>query len=310
MSYMASFGKKFLTLQFRLPGEVRLILYIIFIRYMATTKQKMIDTPIDRRETFVSLSKNINDTEAGMEHKLHTLYMIQQKDSKIDEIHMLLGELPDEIRDLEDEIEGLRTRVGKLREEIAEAEKFVAQKKIEAENSKAAIAKYQEQQANVKNNREYVSISRELEYQQLELELANKRISEKNARMSELKAAVAATQNEIAGKESDLEEKKKECDSIVEDTAKEEERLTKEIEELKSSIDARTLAAYEKVRANAHNGLAVVTVKRDACGGCFNKIPPQRQLDIAQNKKIIVCEYCGRILVSPDFEEDSSSAEK
>ena len=278
---------------------------------MATTRQKnLVDTPIDRRETFVSLSKSINDTDAGMEQKLHTLYMIQQKDSKIDEIHMLLGELPDEIRDLEDEIAGLKTRVGKLREEIADAEKYVAQKKIEADNNRASIAKYQEQQANVKNNREYVSISRELEYQQLELELAGKRINEKRARVDELKAAVAATQEAIARKESDLEEKKKECESITEETAREEERLTKEIAELKASIDARTLAAYEKVRANAHNGLAVVTVKRDACGGCFNKIPPQRQLDIAQNKKIIVCEYCGRILVSPDFEEDKESAGK
>ena len=278
---------------------------------MATTRQKnLVDTPIDRRETFVSLSKSINDTDAGMEQKLHTLYMIQQKDSKIDEIHMLLGELPDEIRDLEDEIAGLKTRVGKIREEIADAEKYVAQKRIEADNSRASIAKYQEQQANVKNNREYVSISRELEYQQLELELAGKRINEKRARVDELKAAVAATQEAIARKESDLEEKKKECESITEETAREEERLTKEIAELKASIDARTLAAYEKVRANAHNGLAVVTVKRDACGGCFNKIPPQRQLDIAQNKKIIVCEYCGRILVSPDFEEDKESAGK
>ncbi|HIZ86206.1 MAG TPA: hypothetical protein IAC04_06920 [Candidatus Coprenecus stercoravium] len=275
---------------------------------MATTKQKnVIDTPIDRRETFVSLSKSISDSDAGMEHKLHTLYMIQQKDSKIDEIHMLLGELPDEIRDLEDEIAGLKTRVGKLREEITDAEKFVAQKKIEAENSKAAIAKYQEQQANVKNNREYVSISRELEYQQLELELADKRINEKRAAVDGLKASIAATQNAISQKEADLEEKKKESDSITEETAKEEERLTREIAELKASIDARTLAAYEKVRANARNGLAVVTVKRDACGGCFNKIPPQKQLDIAMNKKIIVCEYCGRILVSPDFEEDKES---
>ena len=278
---------------------------------MATTRQKnLVDTPIDRRETFVSLSKSINDTDAGMEQKLHTLYMIQQKDSKIDEIHMLLGELPDEIRDLEDEIAGLKTRVGKIREEIVDAEKYVAQKRIEADNSRASIAKYQEQQANVKNNREYVSISRELEYQQLELELAGKRINEKRARVDELKAAVVATQEAIARKESDLEEKKKECESITEETAREEERLTKEIAELKASIDARTLAAYEKVRANAHNGLAVVTVKRDACGGCFNKIPPQRQLDIAQNKKIIVCEYCGRILVSPDFEEDKESAGK
>lgn len=275
---------------------------------MVTTKQKtVVDTPIDRRETFMSLSKSISDSDVSMEQKLQTLYMIQQKDSKIDEIHMLLGELPDEIKDLEDEIEGLKTRIAKLREDVSAAEKFMAQKKIEAENSKNAIAKYQEQQANVKNDREYVSISREIEYQQLELELANKRINEKNAQIKELKATIEATLANLGVKETNLEEKKKEAESITVDTAKEEETLKREIAELKDSIDARTLAAYEKVRANAHNGLAVVTVKRDACGGCFNKIPPQRQLDIAMNKKIIVCEYCGRILVSSDFESGNAN---
>lgn len=273
---------------------------------MVTTKQKkVVDTPIDRRETFMSLSKSVSGSDVSMEQKLHTLYMIQQKDSKIDEIHMLLGELPDEIKDLEDEIEGLKTRIAKLREDINAAEKFMAQKKIEAENSKNAIAKYKEQQVNVKNDREYVSISREIEYQQLELELANKRINEKTAQIKELKASIEATQANLANKEANLEEKRKEADSIVEDTAKEEAVLKEEIAELKKSIDARTVAAYEKVRANAHNGLAIVTVKRDACGGCFNKIPPQRQIDIAMNKKIIVCEYCGRILVSSDFESDN-----
>ncbi len=283
---------------------------------MANSKQKnLVDTPIDGRETFMSLSKNLAENEASIEKKLHTLYLIQQKDSKIDEIKLLLGELPDEIRDYEDEIEGLKTRLAKLNDDLADAEKFVAQKKLEAENSKAAIAKYLEQQANVKNNREFVSISREVEYQQLELELANKRIDEKTAHINEIKAAVAATKANIEEKTANLEEKRKECDSIIEETAREQEDLRNELEQLKASIDPRTLAAYEKVRANAKNGLAVVTViKRDkngkkdergACGGCFNNIPPQRQLDIAQNKKIIVCEYCGRILVSPDFDRQA-----
>ncbi len=270
---------------------------------MASTKQKnVVDTPIDQRETFMSLSKNIADSDANIEKKLQTLFLIQQKDSKIDQIRLLLGELPDEIRDYEDEIEGLKTRFAKLNDDLAEAEKFVSQKKMEVENCKAAIAKYLEQQANVKNNREFVSISREVEYQQLELELANKRIDEKTAHISEIKSAIAATKTNIEDKTANLEEKKRECESIMDETAREQQDIQKELEDLKASIDARTLAAYEKVRSNAKNGLAVVTVKRDACGGCFNKIPPQRQLDIAQNKKIIVCEYCGRILVSTDFE--------
>ncbi len=273
---------------------------------MANIRQKnLVDTPIDQRETFMSLSKNIADSDANIEKKLHTLFLIQQKDSKIDEIRLLLGELPDEIRDYEDEIEGLKTRFAKLNNDLAEAEKFVAQKKLEIESCKAAIAKYLEQQANVKNNREFVSISREVEYQQLELELANKRMDEKTAHISEIKAAIANTQTNIDEKTANLEEKKRECESIMDETSREQQDLQKELEELKASIDSRTLAAYEKVRSNAKNGLAVVTVKRDACGGCFNKIPPQRQLDIAQNKKIIVCEYCGRILVSPDFESQA-----
>ncbi len=270
---------------------------------MANTRQKnVVDTPIDPRETFMSLSKNIADSDANIEKKLHTLFLIQQKDSKIDEIRLLLGELPDEIRDYEDEIEGLKTRFAKLNDDLADAEKFVSQKKLEAENCKAAIAKYLEQQANVKNNREFVSISREVEYQQLELELANKRIDEKTAHINEIKTAIAATKENIDEKTVNLEEKRRECESIMDETAREQQDILAELEVLKASIDPRTLAAYEKVRSNAKNGLAVVTVKRDACGGCFNKIPPQRQLDIAQNKKIIVCEYCGRILVSPDFE--------
>ncbi len=252
----------------------------------------------------MSLSKSMNDSEASMESRLRTLYRIQQRDSKIDQIHLLLGELPNEIRDLEDELEGLKTRLIKYGEEMTELEKAVSAKKIDAENSKAAIEKYRQQQGNVKNNREYVSISREMEYQQLELELANKRINEKSAQLREKKAAIEITRKEIEEKAHNLEEKRKESESIIEETSKEEEMLRKEIGELSATLDSRMLAAYHKVRDNARNGLAVVTVKRDACGGCFNKIPPQRQLDIAMNKKIIVCEYCGRILVSNDFEKE------
>ena len=272
---------------------------------MATNIHKTVEeTPIDCRETFMSLSKSMNESEATMEQKLHTLYLIQQKDSKIDEIHLLLGELPDEISDLEDEIEGLKTRASKIKDEINESEKFVMQRKIDSDNCKAAIEKYQEQQKNVKNSREYVSISREIEYQQLELELATKKISEKNKHISELKVALKNAEESLKQRTLDLEAKKTECEAITNETCKEESLLIEEITKLKASLDARTLAAYEMVRSNTHNGLAVVTVQRDACGGCFNKIPPQRQLDIAMNKKIIVCEYCGRILVSPDFDNE------
>lgn len=252
----------------------------------------------------MSLSKSINDSDSSMEQKLHTLYLIQEKDSRIDEIHLLLGELPDEITDLEDGIEGLKTRVARIKEQMAEAVKSLSQRKIDAENSKMAIEKYKEQQEHVKNNREFVSISREIEYQQLELELANKKIGEKNLQIEELKGQIKETEEIISRRVLDLEAKKKESEAITEENSKEEGALMEEIAELKSSLDPRTLAAYEKVRSNTHNGLAVVTVQRDACGGCFNKIPPQRKLDIAMNKKIIVCEYCGRILVSPDFNNE------
>ena len=166
------------------------------------------------------------------------------------------------------------------------------------------ISKYVEQQNNVKNNREYVSISREIEYQNLELQYIDKKVGEKTAHIKELNAQIVANEEELAQKKLHLEEKKTESKAIIEETSKEEEIIDKDIAELKAQLDARTLAAYEKVRSNSRNGLAVVTVKRGACGGCFNQIPPQRQLDINTNKKIIVCEYCGRILVSPNFEDD------
>jgi len=276
---------------------------------MATPKKKivMVETPIDNRETFVSLStsmKNQNNDEVTMESKLRSLYMIQQTDSKIDEIHLLRGELPEEVRDLEDEIAGLNTRISNLNAEIAEQESFISIKKLDIKNCEDNITRYDEQRNNVANNREFDSISKEIEYQGLEKELAQKRLREATALVEEKKDAVEAARAELKGREEDLENKKKELVSIIEDTAKEEEILKAKLAEYESGVDARMLAAYHKVRSNAHNHLAVVTVKRGACGGCFNKIPPQRQLDIAMNKKIIVCEYCGRILVSSDFEKE------
>lgn len=273
---------------------------------MATSRQKknQVETPIDNRETFTSLSKNLNESDSSMESKLRTLYNIQQTDVQIDRIHLLRGELPEEVRDLEDAIEGLKTRISNIKESISEIEKFIAQKKLDIESCKSAIAKYEDQRDNVKNSREYDSLSKEIEYQGLEQELAEKRIKENTAALTEKKADLDRAVADLAGREVDLENKKAELVSIIEETSKEEEVLLKQKEELAKDIDARTLAAYDKVRLNARNRMAVVTVKRDACGGCFNKIPPQRRLDIALSKKLIVCEYCGRIIVSSEFENE------
>ena len=273
---------------------------------MATKKKvNKIVTPIDQRETFVSLQKNMADTDSiAMEQKLHTLYRIQQTDTKIDKIYLLRGELPLEVQDLEDEIAGLQTRIGNAKAEIKDIEKVNAEHKHVIEESKHLVAKYDAQRDNVKNNREYESISKEIEYQDLEQQVAAKKIRENEALISEKKQVIEEAQQTLAHRESDLVEKKKELDTIVEETAKEEEALLKDREELVSQIDERMMVAYTKVRANAHNKLAVVTVNRDACGGCFNKIPPQRHLDIEESKKIIVCEYCGRILVSSAFEKE------
>jgi predicted nucleic acid-binding Zn-ribbon protein len=271
---------------------------------MATAKSKSnIETPLDGG-TFISLQKTANEGDLSMETKLRLLYNLQQTDSKIDKIHLLRGELPLEVQDLEDDIQGLKTRLENLQTEYKEIEKLIAQKKMDLENSKNLIEKYTSQQNNVKNNREYDSLSKEIEYQGLEVQHAEKIIKEKTLLLAEKKEAIAAAQEAIKERTIDLENKKKELESIISETAKEEKELIKKSEEIASQIDARMLAAYQKVRSNARNGLAVVTVRRDACAGCFNKIPPQRQMDIASSKKIIVCEYCGRILVSADFEKE------
>ena len=262
-------------------------------------------TPIVEGETFASLqiAKNL-DSDLSMETRLKLLYRLQQTDSEIDKIYLLRGELPLEVQDLEDDIAGLETRISNLTREISETEAFIAQKKQDIVTSKALIEKYEEQRNNVKNNREYDSLSKEIEYQDLDRQLSEKKIKDSTKLLAEKKELLAATSELLDGRKEDLVNKKKELESIVEETQKDEERLLKESVEIQSQIDARLLNAYKKVRENARNRMAVVTVKRDACGGCFNKIPPQRQLDIASSKKIIVCEYCGRILVNPEFENE------
>lgn len=269
----------------------------------STKKKKPIEAPLSGG-TFTSLQKSSLDGDLSMENKLFLLYKLQQSDSTIDRIHLLRGELPLEVEDLEDDILGLTTRGENLSAEIKEIETTIAQRRIDMENSKALIEKYTAQQNEVKNNREYDSLSKEIEYQGLEVQLSEKRIKEAGEELVNKKELLAESKKELAERKLDLENKKVELDAIIEDTAKEEKELIKVTEDIKKQIDARLLAAYEKVRANSRNGLAVVTVKRDACSGCFNKIPPQRQMDIDSSKKIIVCEYCGRILVSSSFGEE------
>ncbi|MCR5326319.1 MAG: hypothetical protein K6E37_06165 [Bacteroidales bacterium] len=274
---------------------------------MATTKAKANAKPIDQDETFVSLSmaKNLGDNDSvAIEEKLKTLYKIQQTDTKIDKIYLLRGELPLEVQDIEDEVEGLKTRIANAKDEIAAAESANATHRAQITECEEALAKYNAQRDNVKNNREYESISKEIEYMDLQKQFCEKKIREANLLIEEKKALVAETEEHLKLREEDLDNKRKELDTIVKETAKEEAQLVKQRDELVSKIDERMFIAYNKVRANTKNKLAVVTVKRDACGGCFAKIPPQRQLDIASSKKIIVCEYCGRILVNSDFEKE------
>ena len=237
----------------------------------------------------------------SIESKLRLLYEMQLVDSEIDKIKILRGELPLEVRDLEDETEGLETRITNFQSEIKKLETDITQRKIDIENSKGLIKKYEEQQKNVRNNREFDSLSKEIEFQGLEIELAEKKIKEANVISKERKVQLEEAKDLIADRKTDLELKQKELTDIVSETAREEENLIGKSLEYQSLIELRLLTAYNKLRKNVRNGLAVVPVRRDACGGCFNKIPPQRQMDIKLSKKIIVCEYCGRILVDSDY---------
>lgn len=240
-------------------------------------------------------------TELSVEEKLKTLYQLQTTLSAIDEKKALRGELPLEVQDLEDEIEGLTIRIDKIKREIDEFQKAVSQKKAEINEAQASVERYKEQLNDVKNNREYDTLSKEIEFQTLEIELCNKKIREAQMRIEEKTNELHENEEAIKDRQSDLDIKKSELDEIMEETRAEEEKLKEKVTELEAKIEPRLLTSFKRIRKNARNGLGIVYVQRDACGGCFNKIPPQRQLDIKMHKKIIVCEYCGRIIVDPEL---------
>lgn len=251
----------------------------------------------------MATQKKTSEVDYSMYEKIMALYELQKIDSQIDEINKVKGELPLEVEDLEDEIAGLQTRIANINAEIEELNNLTKQRKREIDQAQIQIAKYTEQQNNVRNNREFDAISKEIESQQLEIALAEKRLKEYAGAIKAKKASLETTDASLAERNIDLTAKKNELESIEGETAAQIEDLVAQGDAAKAKIDERLLGAYNRIRSKVHNGLAVVTVKRDACSGCFNRIPPQRQADIRQGKKLIVCEYCGRILV-PDTETE------
>jgi predicted nucleic acid-binding Zn-ribbon protein len=241
--------------------------------------------------------------DASVAEKLDALYQLQKIDSEIDRIRTIRGELPLEVQDLEDEITGLETRIGKIQDEVKEIDTEVSDRKNAMKDAETAIAKYKEQQNNVRNNREYDSLSKEIEFQELEIKLHDKKSKDAKIRVISKKELLEEAQARLKFRQEDLNTKKAELNEIVAETQKEEDTLIKSSEKAMKDIDARLIFAYSRLRENAKNGLAVVPVERDSCGGCFNHIPPQRQLDIQSKKKVIVCEHCGRILVPLDLVE-------
>lgn len=233
--------------------------------------------------------------------KLTALTRLQLIDTKIDKLRNVRGELPLEVQDLEDEIEGLSTRIENLETEVTDLEAQIKAKKEIIDSSRELIRKYEEQRNNVRNNREYDSLTKEIEYQELEIQLAEKRISEYSYKLDVTRETITQSRDKYDERQDDLQSKKEELTEIISETENEEADLQNKSEQSESIIEARLLNAYKRIRKNARNGLAVVPIERDACGGCFNKIPPQRQLDIRMHNKIIVCEYCGRILVDDEI---------
>ena len=247
--------------------------------------------------------KKTSEVDYSMQEKIMALYELQKLDSQIEEINKVKGDLPLEVQDLEDEIEGLKTRIDNINNEIEEFNSLTKQRKREVDQAKIQIAHYKEQQNNVRNNREYDSITKEIEYQELEIELAEKRLKEYTAAIKNKKVQLEDAEAVVADRNLDLTAKKSELESIEAETADQVASLESKAEKAKTKIDERLLTAYNRIRRSVRNGLAVVTVQRDACGGCFNRIPPQRQADIRLGKKLIVCEYCGRILVDDKDKE-------
>jgi predicted nucleic acid-binding Zn-ribbon protein len=239
--------------------------------------------------------------EMPVEERLKTLYQLQTTLSSIDEKRALRGELPLEVQDLEDEIEGLTTRIENINAEIKEYESAISMKKGDIETAKASVERYKAQLNEVKNNREYDTLSKEIEFQSLEIELCYKKIKEAQYRIEDKKQELAENREIMDDRQQALEVKRSELDEIMQETREEEDKLKAKVKDLEAKIEPRLLTSFKRIRKNARNGLGIVYVQRDACGGCFNKIPPQRQLDIKMHKKVIVCEYCGRIMIDPEL---------
>jgi hypothetical protein len=253
------------------------------------------------------MSVNIAETKSDItvEEKLRSLFKLQLIDTQIDKIRVVRGELPLEVQDLEDELAGLQTRISNLEEEIANLDNSINEKKNAIKDALALIKKYESQQGNVRNNREFDSINKEIEYQTLDIQLSEKRIKEFKAGIEAKQGLIEQAKASLAERANDLEHKKAELSDIVAETEKDESKLIEESQAAATKIEERLFVAYKRIRTNAINGLAVVSIQRDACGGCFNKIPPQRQMDIRLRKKVIVCEYCGRILVDPEIADET-----
>lgn len=264
------------------------------------------------KEKTISENENIKmvddekpeETEIKIKDILKVLYSLQQIDSQIDKIRIIRGELPLEVRDLEDEIAGLETRIENYNTDVEKYETLTSEKENLKKESQTLIDKYEKQRNNVRNNREYDSLTKEIEFQSLEIQLCDKRMKEFSVALEKINIDIEVSKTDLGERQNDLEIKNSELQDIVEETEKEESELIKKSEINQQSIESRLLIAYKRIRKNARNGLAVVMVERDACGGCFNKIPPQHQLDIRMHKKIIVCEYCGRILIDQGIADE------
>ena len=238
----------------------------------------------------------------SVEDKLRALYELQTVDTKIDELRILAGELPQEVKDMSDEVEGLKTRLTNIENNIKECETGISEHRVRIENANAAISRYKEQQNNVRNNREYDNLTKEIEYQELDIESSQRKIGKLTSELESYQADKAKTISDIEDRTVDLNQKRNELEAILSETKEQTEKLMLRAAELEKHIEDRLVTAFHRIRKNAHNGLAVVKVERDSCGGCHSKIPAQRQLDIRLRKKIIVCELCGRILVDAEID--------
>ncbi|MBO4624956.1 MAG: hypothetical protein J5646_05640 [Bacteroidales bacterium] len=275
---------------------------------MATTKKptaaKKVEAPIDNRETFVSLQKSFADSDMPVEEKLKTLYQLQAADSEIDKILQLRGELPAEVAALEEEISTLKERSAALSAVVDQLNRNIADAKLSISEHESIIEKYQRQLETIANSREYDSLNKEIENQELLRQIDEKTINDTRFEIGAKKSEADELKDRLTIRQEDLKAKKEELENIVEETAKEEAVLRARREECAAKIDARTMSAYERIRESVHNHLAVVGIYNgDSCGGCFNTITPQRRVEIASNRKLIICEHCGRIIINPDFEQ-------